>query len=129
MLSQFLGSIFEVCHLFCFQVFGNLQGSSLTQRWSSSGVPFYSRNHQRNHDIRPFLMYFWPFMSYRTYIYSPMSSIANHHLPIEKGNQINTCSKSGFFSTANQIKMKIVGKKFYTTFYLNFLSHDPTWWY
>jgi len=24
------------------------------------------------------------------------------------------------------IKMKIVGKKFYTTFYLNFLSHDPT---
>jgi hypothetical protein len=58
-----------------------------------------------------------------------MSSIANHHLPIEKGNQINTCSKSGFFSTPNQIKMKIVGKKFYTTFYLNFLSHDPTWWY
>jgi len=27
------------------------------------------------------------------------------------------------------IKMKIVGMKFYTTFYLNFLSHDPTWWY
>jgi len=24
------------------------------------------------------------------------------------------------------IKMKIVGKKFYTTFFLNFLSHDPT---